>query len=51
MKVSLYRRQRSARFGHELYNHDGVTWLNVWWGSPTEHKWWAASVYLFVRGA
>lgn len=49
MKVSVYRRSRTTRIGHEWYNHDGVRFLHVWIGSPTVHRWWATSVYVYFN--
>ena len=51
MKLLIFRRQRSKRIGYEWHNYNGVRYLNVWWGSPTDHKWWAMNVYLYLTGA
>lgn len=47
-KLGLQRNQRS-RSGYEYYKHDGFGFFNVWVGSPTHHRWWAFSLYLYFR--
>jgi hypothetical protein len=47
-RLIIFRHQRSARFGHEWLSYEGTRYINVWWGSPTHHRWWARSVYLYI---
>jgi hypothetical protein len=52
MKVSIYRRYRSARFGFETgkWGHHGERMFHVWWGSPTHHRWWAMGIWITLTG-
>jgi hypothetical protein len=47
-RLIIFRHQRSARFGHEWHNWEGVRYIHVYWASPTHHRWWARSVYLYL---
>jgi hypothetical protein len=47
-RLFIFRHQRSARFDYEYLSYEGVRYINVWWGSPTRHRWWARSVYLYI---
>lgn len=51
MKFLLWRRQRSRWVSTEWHNHNGVTFINLTVGSPSAHRWWAFSAYLYLRGA
>jgi hypothetical protein len=45
VRVRVERRGRSRRF---WWSHDKRgRYLNVVWGSPTVHRWWACSLWLF----
>lgn len=51
----VFRRWRS-RHGYEWSKGHAVDgswikgsrWLNIWWGDPEEHRWWALSTYLIL---
>lgn len=58
--MSVWKRNRSARFGYEHYRARQQTpgskdadrnyqFINIWWGSPTHHRWWARSVHLYIN--
>lgn len=52
MKVltySIHRRDRSSHIGYELHRHSGGGFFNFWIGSPTHHRWWAFSLYIYYR--
>lgn len=38
---------RSSRIGYEFYKNKGQGFLKVWLGSPTHHRWYAFSFYLY----
>jgi hypothetical protein len=50
MKVVFFRRYRTVRFRWEWHNHGGVRYLQISWGSPTHHRWWALKTYIYLTG-
>lgn len=47
-RVFINRRFRAARLGFEWHNYAGVRFVSVGVASPTHHRWWATSVYVYV---
>ena len=47
MKISVYRRQRSAPLRWEWHNHNGVRYVNLTIGHPHRHAWWAFSLFIY----
>lgn len=47
--VTLQRRQRSSRIGYELHHYAGYGFFHFWIGSPTVHRWWAFSFYIYFQ--
>lgn len=49
LTYSIHRRFRSSRIGYELFRGKDSGFLNVWIGSPTHHRWWAFSLYIYFK--
>lgn len=50
MKLSIARRYRVGWWLYEHYKgDDGHCFINIAWGHPLVHAWWALSIWLFYR--
>ena len=46
--IAVYRRGRAARWSHEWHNYRGVRYFSFGWASPTDHRWWARHIVLYI---
>jgi len=48
MRILVFRRARASRFDWEWHNYAGIRYFRIGVASPTHHRWWAFTLYLYL---
>jgi hypothetical protein len=47
--VSIHRGSRAARIHGEIHRHEQRGFLQFGIASPSEHRWWAFTIYIYWK--